>query len=99
MGLWHAEQSRAFGVSEAELFDYTYGHSPESLLKKFSTPGAGFFLARFETRTVGASAMACQMTALRPSFLTFRAADSLLRNRDFAVSQYEGMTKAAPYVS
>ncbi|MBP2447042.1 GNAT family N-acetyltransferase [Rhizobium leguminosarum] len=43
---WDAEQSRKFGVPNAELIEYIYGHTPETLMGKFNKRDAGFFLAR-----------------------------------------------------
>jgi hypothetical protein len=48
MGKWDAEQFRNFGVPDVELMEYIYGHTVESLMEKFSQPGAAFFLARMD---------------------------------------------------
>jgi GNAT superfamily N-acetyltransferase len=46
MGEWDAEQSCRFGVPDAELMEFNYGHTVETLMEKFSQRGAAFFLAR-----------------------------------------------------
>ncbi|MEZ2131039.1 MULTISPECIES: GNAT family N-acetyltransferase [unclassified Sinorhizobium] len=53
MSKWDAEQSRKFGVPDAELIEYIYGHTPETLMKKFSQRDAGFFLARIDKNFAG----------------------------------------------
>ncbi|MDW6021609.1 GNAT family N-acetyltransferase [Mesorhizobium sp. BAC0120] len=53
MRKWDAEQSRNFGVPDAELIEYIYGHTPETLQEKFSRPDAGFFLARIDENIAG----------------------------------------------
>ncbi|MPR12455.1 GNAT family N-acetyltransferase [Microvirga tunisiensis] len=53
MGEWDAEQSRRFGVPDAELMEFNYGHTVETLMEKFSQRGAAFFLARVDKDIAG----------------------------------------------
>jgi ribosomal protein S18 acetylase RimI-like enzyme len=53
MGQWDAEQSRRFGVPDAELMEFNYGHTVETLMEKFSQRGAAFFLARMDEDAAG----------------------------------------------
>ncbi|EJC81384.1 acetyltransferase [Rhizobium leguminosarum bv. trifolii WSM2297] len=53
MGKWDAEESRKFGVPDAVLFEYIYGHTAETLMEKFGQRGAGFFLARADKHVAG----------------------------------------------
>ncbi|MGR9373880.1 GNAT family N-acetyltransferase [Rhizobium leguminosarum] len=53
MGKWDSEQSRKFGVPDAELIEYIYGHTPETLMEKFNKRDAGFFLARIGENIAG----------------------------------------------
>ncbi|AVA23127.1 GNAT family N-acetyltransferase [Rhizobium sp. LEGMi198b] len=53
MSKWDAEQSRKFGVPDSELIEYIYGHTPETLMKKFNDRDAGFFLARMGESIAG----------------------------------------------
>ncbi|MEY9583348.1 GNAT family N-acetyltransferase [Sinorhizobium fredii] len=53
MSKWDAEQSRKFGVPDAELIGYIYGNTPETLMDKFTERDAGFFLARIDENIAG----------------------------------------------
>jgi ribosomal protein S18 acetylase RimI-like enzyme len=56
MSRWDTEQSRKFGVPDVELIEYIYGHTPETLMKKFSQRDACFFLACIDETIAGCAA-------------------------------------------